>query len=171
MYLAHADLVERPGVRELAEVASDQHGQMVPYELMEQTLLLADRSDWSAADIALADKALTRIDDAVTRASDLIDGYLVRRYELPLALPVPGLVMEWCRQISRYYLHQHRLSDEKTDPVARDYRDALKFLQQLVEGKFFLGFNDPVATDSGDVAVEFESDSSVFSRSELSQFR
>lgn len=171
MYLAHADLVERPGARELAEVASDQHGQMVPYELMEQTLLGADRTHWSADEIAQADKALARIDEAVARASDLIDGYLVRRYALPLAAPVPGLVMEWCRQISRYFLHQHRISDEKSDPVARDYRDAMKFLQLIVDGKFFLGYNDPVVTDATNVDVQFESDPSVFSRKELGRFR
>ena len=171
MYLAHSDLIERPGARELAEIASDHHGSMVPYELREQTLAGADRVGWTNDEIAGADNALARIDDAINQAGELIDGYLVRRYDLPLAAPVPGLVVEWCRQIARYYLHQHRIGDEKSDPVARDYRDALKLLQQVAEGKFFLGYNDPVAADTNNIDVQFESDANVFSREQLGKFR
>lgn len=171
MYLAHTDLAERPGARELAQVASDEHLQMVPHELMEQTLLAADRSHWSADEIVRADSALARIDDAVLRASEMIDGFLVRRYAVPLPEPVPGLVKEWCRQIARFFLHQHIAGDERSDPVLRGYRDALKMLQQVADGKLFLGYNDPVATDTADVDVQFESNPSVFSRKELGKFR
>ncbi|MCP4469004.1 MAG: DUF1320 domain-containing protein [Halieaceae bacterium] len=171
MYITHGDLIERPGARELAQVASSHHEQMVPYELMEQSLLAGDRGSWSLDEVARADDALARIDDAVQRASDMIDGYLVRRYSVPLPEPVPGVVVEWCRQISRYYLHQHRISDERSDPVARDYRDAMKLLQQVAEGKFFLGYNDPIATDTNDIDVQFESDANVFSREQLGKFR
>lgn len=171
MYLAHADLIERPGARELAQIASNEHEQVVPHELMEQTLLAADRSGWSDDEVARADAALQRIDDAVARASEMIDGFLVRRYAVPLPEPVPGLVKEWCRQIARFFLHQHLSGDEKSDPVVRGYRDALKMLQQVADGKLFLGYNDPVATDAGNIDVQFDSAPSVFNRTELGKFR
>lgn len=171
MYLAHADLIERPGARELAQVASNEHEQMVPHELMELTLLAANRDGWSDDEIARADNALARIDDAVTRASEMIDGFLVRRYTVPLPEPVPGLVKEWCRQIARFFLHQHLSGDETSNPVYRGYREAVKMLQQAADGKLFLGSDDPVATDTANVDVQFDSDPNVFSRDELSKFR
>lgn len=171
MYITHADLVERPGARELAEVATAQHEQLVPYELMEQTLLGGNRAAWNAGEIARADEALARIDDATKRAGELIDGYLVRRGYLPLAVPPPGIVVEWCRAIARYYLHQNRIADEKSDPIARDYRDALRLLQQTADGKFFLGADDMLATTTSAIDVQFESDENVFNRDELRSFR
>jgi phage gp36-like protein len=171
MYLTHADLIDRPGARELAQIASDEHQQMVPHELMELTLLAATRDGWSDDEIARADNALARIDEAVTRASEMIDGFLVRRYAVPLEEPVPGLVVEWCRQIARFFLHQHLSGDERSDPGVRGYRDALKMLQQVADGKLFLGYNDPAATDGANIDVQFNSDPSVFSRTELGKFR
>lgn len=171
MYVTHVDLVERPGARELAEVATAQHEQMVPYELMEQTLLGGDRGAWSEEEIERADAALSRIDDARLRAGQLIDGYLAKRGYLPLTEPAPGIVVEWCRAIARYFLHQDRISDEKSDPIVRDYRDALKLLQQTADGKFHLGADDPLLTNPSAVDVRFESSPSVFNRSELGRFR
>ncbi len=171
MYVTHADLIERPGARELAEVATDAHEQLVPYELMELTLAAGNRAAYSSDEIARADAALARIDDAAQRASELIDGFLVRRGYLPLAQPYPGLVVEWNRAIARYFLHQHRIADDKSDPIARDYRDAMKLLQQVADGKLFLGGSDLLATDTSALDVQFESDANVFSRDELGSFR
>jgi phage gp36-like protein len=141
-YITHQQLHERPGARELSEVASDEHKPMVAYELMELTLLSGDRSDYSSDDIALADEALARIDDAVTDAGGLIDGYLRKGgYTLPVS-PVPRLLTVWCRAIARYFLHQHRRALESNDTIVRDYRDALKLLQQVADGKLGIGADD-----------------------------
>ena len=55
------------------------------------------------------------------------------------------MVTVWARSITRYLLNKDRMTDESKDPVARDYRDALKLLGLLAAGKFSLGADDPAA--------------------------
>lgn len=144
-YVTHQQLAERPGARELAQVASDEHQPLVPDELMELTLLGQPRDSWPPEQVQQADSALERIDDAVADADGLIDGFLRQRgYRLPMQ-PVPRLVTTWSRAISRYYLHRNRQSLESNDPIVRDYRDALKLLQQVADGKLSLGVDDSLA--------------------------
>jgi phage gp36-like protein len=170
-YITAADLAERPGARELSQVATAAHLKPVAWELMEATLRGADRSTWTAEQVVEADDALRRIEDAVAQAESLIDGYLARRgYSLPLS-PVPELVTGWTRDIGRYLLHKDRSGKEETDPIVRAYRDALKFLQLIADGKFSLGGNDPVATSPSAIDVRFEADENVFSREQLRGFR
>lgn len=170
-YITLIDLAERPGARELAQVASSEHEAMVVYELMEASLRGDDRSAWDSDDVAQADIAIARIEEAVAEAESIIDGNLaVRNYPLPLS-PVPKLVTGWTRDIARYLLHKDRISDEKSDPIARAYRDAMKLLAQTANGTFSLGANDPIKNDPASLEVEFTSDTQVFSRTELRRFR
>ncbi len=169
MYVTLAQLAERPGAQELAQVASTSHETLVDYELMDLTLRGSDRSEYSAEEIAAADEAAARITDAATEAGGVIDGFLARRYSLPLA-SVPGLVVAWARAITRYLLHKDRITDERSDPIARDYRDALKLLGLVADGKFSLGAEDPGVT-SPTSDVRFESDAPVFGRGEMRAFR
>lgn len=170
-YITATDLAERPGARELSQVATASHLRPVGWELMEATLRGDDRSAWTADQVSEADDALRRIEDAVAQAESLIDGYLAKRgYGLPLN-PVPHLVTGWARDIARYLLHKDRGGKEDSDPIVRTYRDALKFLQQIADGKFSLGANDPVASDPSSIDVRFEADENVFSREQLRGFR
>lgn len=170
-YLTPAQLAERPGARELAQVASDRHQAPVAAELMDATLRGEDRSSWSAPEIAAADAALARIEEAATEADSLIDGFLVGRdYVLPLS-PVPTLVTGWARAIARYKLHQERISGEETDPIVRDYRDALRLLALVQQGKFHLGASDQFASAADELHVEIQSETPVFSRDQLKSFR
>lgn len=143
-YITHQQLLDRPGSRELAEVASDEAKDMVPYELMALTLSGGDRSAFDAEQIANADAALARIDDAVADADGVIDGYLRKGgYTLPL-VPVPRVVTVWCRAISRYYLHKNRGRLESDDTIVRDYKDSLQQAEKAASGKFSLGADDEV---------------------------
>lgn len=160
MYITHAQLAERPGSRELAEVATPEQERIVDTALMRATLTGADRSNWPADEIAVADAALARINDATGDAVSVIDGFLGRRGYLPLAI-VPGIVTTWCRAITRYFLHQHRLNADDKDPITRDYKDALRLLQLTAEGKFSLGIDDPVVTPGGG-SPEFTQGQTVF---------
>ncbi|WP_420598636.1 gp436 family protein [Neptuniibacter sp.] len=169
MYITHAQLNERPGARELSEVATPEHESLVDYDLMEASLTGADTSAWTAPEIVVANEALQRIDAAVVDATSLIDGFLNQRGYLPLD-PVPGIVTSWARAIVRYQLHQNRISDEK-DPIVRDYKDALKLLQLTADGKFSLGADDAVVNEANDAEIMIESESSVFNRNELNRFR
>lgn len=165
-YVTLAQLVDLPGSLELSQVASDKHGHLVEAELLELTLLDGDRSAWPADETATADRARGRIETAVAEADALIDGYLGKRYPLPLSSP-PGILATWARAIARYKLHGDRISGEDKDPIARDYRDALRFLAQIAEGKFSLGLEDPVAQGPSLGEVRIESGAKVFGREYL----
>ena len=150
---------------------------MVDAELMDATLRGADRSAWPAEALTDADDALRRIDEAVAEADATIDGYLVKRgYAVPLALPgnqPMKLVAAWSRAITRYLLAKDSIGDEKTSPIARDYRDAHKLLQQVADGSFTLGAGDPQATGQAgsNTDVRFSYPEPVFSRDQLKGFR
>ncbi len=163
-YITLDDLAERPGARELAQVATKEGVRAVATDLMEATLRGADRSTWPADQVAVADDAQQRIAGAVSEAESLIDGYLAKRnYPLPLS-PVPELVTGWVRDIARYLLHKDRAAKEDSDPIVRNYKDALKFLGLIADGKFSLGAEDPIASNPNLVDVRFESAPSVFDR-------
>lgn len=169
-YITHTALAERPGARELAQVASAEHRPIVDAALMDATLRYDDRSAWSVDEQTEADAALARIADAVAEADATIDGFLARRgYALPLE-PVPGIVAGWSRAIARYLLHKSRISLESNDPIVRDYRDALRLLQLTADGKFSLGADDAVATGSA-TDVRFDAPAPVFGRAQLKAFR
>lgn len=93
----------------------------------------------------------------------LIDGYLGKRYTLPLA-NAPGILTTWARAIVRYKLHGDRLSTEGNDPIVRDYKDALKFLEQIAAGKFSLGIEDPSSQGNGLGEVRIDPGKKVFGR-------
>jgi len=160
MYVTTVQLAERPGALELSQVASSESADVVDADLLDAALRGTPNSE--SAD------ALARILDAVSEADALIDGYLAKRnYTLPLS-PVPGLVSAWSRAIARYLLHKNRISDEKTDPIARDYRDALRLLQQVVDGKFSLGIADPAVATGG--MPDFVAPDRVFTRDSLDTY-
>lgn len=162
-YVSLSQLAEMPGALELAQVASDKHGALVDATLLELTLLAGDTSGYDAEDIAAADSALARVEQASSEADALINGYLGKRYTLPLS-STPGILATWARAIVRYKLHGDRLSTETSDPIARDYRDALKFLEQVAAGKFSLGIEDPSSQGSGLGEVRIEPGKKVFGR-------
>ena len=180
MYITLPELAERPGAREIAQVASQANQAVRDDALMEATLRGTDRSAWTPEQIAAADAALRRVNDAVAEAGALIDGFLVQRgYTLPLDLPPASagknVLTSWARSITRYLLNQHRITDESKDPVARDYRDAMKLLGLLAQGKFSLGAADPAADANSPAAsstdVRFAGDTNVFGRDQLRHFR
>ena len=169
-YITHADLAESPGALELSEVASDEHRRPVPAELLDAVLRGADVSTWGDDDVQAAQRAAARIDTAVRDACSLIDGYLAKRgYALPLQPPVHRLVTAWARDIARHRLHKNRLADDGKDPISRAWRDALRLLQQVAEGKFAIGPVDTVAVHK--TQAIFDSAPLVFGRKQLRAWR
>ena len=165
-YVTLTMLAELPGALELAQVASDKHGVIPDADLMDATLRGLPRTVWQPDEVEAADKALARIEQAIREAGEVIDGYIGRRYALPLS-KVPGILGTWARAIARYRLHGERISGEPTDPVVRDYRDALRFLQQIAEGKFSLGADDPSSQGAGPGDVQILPGHKVFGRAFL----
>jgi phage gp36-like protein len=77
-------------------------------------------------------------------ASAEIDSYISTRFELPMSDP-PAVLLPWCCRIAMYLLQQLRPIHDLQD--ARDrYRDIIKQLEQVRDGKLSLG----LATDSGE---------------------
>ena len=168
-YITHAALADSPGALELSQVASEEHRAPVRAELLQALLCGHDTSAWPPEDVALAQAAVQRIDTAVADATAMIDGYLAKRgYALPLQ-PVHRLVTAWCRAIARYHLHKNRLAPDGKDPIERAWRDALRLLQQVADGKFALGAGDPVAVHKLD--ARFDSAPLVFGRKQLRSWR
>lgn len=167
MYVSLAQLADRPGALELSQLASTTRGVSVDAVLLDRRLRGLDLDDYSAAEIAAADAVAAWIIEAVTEATARIDGFLGQRgYALPLD-PVPPIVAGWCRDITRYLLHGERPTDDRSDPVLRGYRDAMRLLEQLAAGKFSLGAQDPMAAGQIEAAVEIASRDRIFTRDSL----
>lgn len=112
--------------------------------------------------VALTDRAVVAtgaIDAAVvakalTDASEVIDGYLAAKYQLPLAT-VPGMVADLCQSIAIYKLH----ITSPEDKIARDYQDALKTLRDIADGRLRVpvaGLDPTVTSGSGVQIVDRE---------------
>lgn len=173
MYCTPTQLADAKLTTELAQLATPQREVVVADDLMEATLRYEDRSGFDSADVAVADEALVHVIKALTDASDVIDGYLKLRkpvaYTLPLT-PVPGIVSVWARWIARYLLNHDRIGTrEETDPVVRDYRQAIRFLELTRDGKFSLGADDPLPPPSGG-APDFVAPARLFTHDTLRDF-
>lgn len=148
MYCTALQLAEAKLTRELAQVATPERDAIVEDALMEATLRGQDRSTWTSEAVAIADAALEHIERMLADADGVIDGFLRIRKPVPYTVPldpVPEIVSVWARWIARYLLHKDRVgTTEQQDPVVRDYKEALRFLQLLADGKFSLGATDPL---------------------------
>lgn len=153
MYCTPAQLADAKLARELAQAATPERMAIPSDAVMDRVLRGEDTSGDSVEEVASAQAALVVINEALRNADGVIDGYLCMRkptaYAVPLN-PVPEIVTVWARWIARYLLHKDRVNtEERTDPVVRDYRDAIKFLEQVRDGKFSLGIDDPLPPASG----------------------
>ena len=122
-----------------------------------EAIALTDRDNLGTLDSAELQKALDR-------ASGEIDLYLVGRYALPLTV-VPPLIVTYCVDIARYRLSGSDVTE--TDPVRTRYKDALRFLEGVRDGKNKLPAEVPTAGADGtqNLAYVAPSDNGrVFSR-------
>ncbi|MDP1696497.1 MAG: DUF1320 domain-containing protein [Xanthomonadaceae bacterium] len=166
-YLTALDLLQSPGALELGQVASDEHGATVDAVLMSLTITAGDRTAYTADEIARADAALVRIARLIADVGELIDGYLVGRYPQPLN-PVPGILRAWATDIFRFRLHAN-LQDGDRSPVSVRYRDAIKSLGLVRDGKLSLGGADPIATSS-EGGVRISAPERVFTHDTLADY-
>lgn len=80
------------------------------------------------------------IEQAIRDADGEIDGYLAKRYPVPLAVP-PGNIVKFSKDIAVYNLFSRIGIDEGSEQknVLNRYRAAIQFLTLLAEGKVSLG--------------------------------
>jgi len=93
-----------------------------------------------------ADEA--RLSRALSDASEEIDSYLGSRMELPIS-PVPPVLRKYAVDMAVHNLYARR-PDMARKTVRERYRDAVRFLERVAEGKISLGAKDPSGTPASD---------------------
>lgn len=148
-YITLLNLSERPGLIELTQLVAQDGEIPVDTNLLEVIINGGDVSSWLPDDVINANRAISRINESIADAEAEINGFLRQRgHKLPL-MTVPRLLTEWARIIVRYKLHRNRVSDEKNDPIVRDYKQVLAFLKLVAEGKYSLGIDDKLPPTGG----------------------
>jgi len=167
MYATPALLADGPdGLNELSELFQ------VVQALLRATIDGADRSAWTAEEIAAADEALDTIQQRCLEAQGEVDARLVKRgYAVPMDPVQFPLLATWARKIARYHLHPQRdRTTEDSGRIERDYRDAIRALDQVAAGELSIGAGDPLVVDDVDPeagAVRVQSEPRIFSRKTL----
>lgn len=110
-----------------------------------ELIQLTDRDELGVVDV-------TVFDENVDRAGKLIDGYISPRNSLPIsqALIDSSALPNKCGAIVRYYLHK----DCATEQIEKDYKDALKWLENVSKGLVSLGSEDAVTSTAGAFVVK-----------------
>lgn len=148
-YITLRNLSERPGLIELSQLVAQDGEIPVEANLLEVIINGGDVSSWLPDDVINANRAISRINESIADAEAEINGFLRQRgHRLPL-VKVPRLLNDWARIIVRYKLHRNRVSDEKSDPIVRDYKQVLTFLKLVADGKYSLGIDDAMPVGGG----------------------
>lgn len=138
MYLTALQLLDRFDARELAQIAVPASMPRIDPALLRAVVEGEDVSEWPADEVAAAQAAQGRVDDAITDAAQEVDGYLAQRYPLPIE-PVPSLLTRVTANIARFNLHD----DSATDEIRKRYEDSIRTLKAVANGQMSLGIDDP----------------------------
>ena len=112
-----------------------------------------------------AEDAKEKFDAVAVAVSKQIDGYLRRKHTLPLAT-VPEDLKAVCLEMVHYKGQLKSPSGVVTDPIRNSYRDCVRWLEQLAEGKVDLGI-EPQPTENSDRGPEVDSNERVLTQSRL----
>jgi phage gp36-like protein len=110
---------------------------MIPHEIVVQ---LTD-------DVGLNEVDINKVNYSITLASDLIDGYLMGHYTLPLPYATPPLIMDICTKLSVYFLYQRSLLVTMPESLKEAYKwclDTLKGIQISKINPFPITENSPL---------------------------
>lgn len=87
------------------------------------------------------------VDNAISAADELIDGYLRSRYSsLPLST-VPKLITNISVDLAIFYLHQRRFRTNMPESIESQYKNQVRILEQIQKGFISLGI-EPVSTET-----------------------
>ena len=109
------------------------------------------------------------IDEAIADADGEIDGYLAKRYAVPLA-PVPKVINKFSKGIAVYNLFSRIGIDEGTGEKTylNRYNAAVKFLTLVAEGKVSIGADidgDPASAAAAGFSIR--SSPRLFNRDQM----
>ncbi|RVA07642.1 DUF1320 domain-containing protein [Mesorhizobium sp. M7A.F.Ca.US.002.01.1.1] len=141
-YAVKQDLIDRFGEKELRE--------------------LTDRTN----------RPPTTIDDtvvgrAVNDATALIDGYIAKKYSLPL-VTVPDILVKVAADLARYFLHGK--AADKDSPVTAAYNQAVAWLKDVAKGLIELDDGGEAPEPAGGGAIKTSAPNRVFTRDSLKGF-
>lgn len=105
---------------------------------------------------------------AIEDADAEIDGYLAKRYQVPLA-PTPRVLNKFSIDIAVYNLASRRGIDEgeREKTILTRYQNAIKFLTLVAEGKVSLGINGESVQSAAQTGFNIQSSDRLFSRGSM----
>ena len=108
------------------------------------------------------------IDEAIADADGEIDGYLAKRYAVPIS-PAPKIINKCSKDIAVYNLFSRIGIDESTDQKTflNRYNQAIKFLTLVAEGKVSLGAESDNPTTAAQTGFSVKSNPRLFSRNSM----
>ncbi|SHI87883.1 Mu-like prophage protein gp36 [Lutispora thermophila DSM 19022] len=111
-------------------------------------------------------KIIPIIEAAIADAGAEIDGYLAKRYTLPLS-PVPQVIKKFAKDIAVYNLYSRIGIDEndREKNYLNRYKAAIRFFELLAEGKVEIGAVD--TTTAARTGFSVASSPRLFSRDSL----
>ena len=105
------------------------------------------------------------IDEAIADADGELDGYLAKRYAVPIS-PAPKIINKCSKDIAVYNLFSRIGIDESTDQKTylNRYNQAIKFLTLVAEGKVSLGAETDDPKTAAATGFSVHSSTRLFSR-------
>lgn len=125
-----------------------------------EVLALTDRNNDGVADVPVYGMALQR-------ASNTIDSYLSARYPLPLAV-VPDQLVDICCDIAHYKLCGAGVTE--TEEIRNRFKDALKMLEQIRDGKVDIGLTIAGAAPAENASVRVVGGGRTFTHDSLADY-
>lgn len=107
--------------------------QDVVSSLTRQTIVQLTNEDYSATEI---DSSI--IDVVIKSQSELIDGYLRGRYDVPLPNP-PTIIKDIALDLVKYALYKRRPESKMPETIEADRKFAIKQLEDIRDSKIHLG--------------------------------
>lgn len=109
------------------------------------------------------------VEEAIADADGEIDGYLAKRYAVPLS-PVPKVINKFSKDIAIYNLFSRIGIDEGTGEKTylNRYNAAVKFLTLVAEGKVSIGADaDGDAASAAAIGFSAKSNPRLFTRRQM----
>lgn len=108
------------------------------------------------------------IDSAIADADGEIDGYLAKRYAVPVS-PIPKIINKCSKDIAVYNLWARIGIDENTDQKTylNRYNSAIKFLTLVAEGKVSIGMPSDDTSTAAASGFSIKSNHRLFNRDSL----
>ena len=171
-----ADGIRRRRHRQVKPRQREQGGSAVSYSTKEEVreMLKDDALNAIIGDTFIEDSAEREelveplIEAAIADADAEIDGYLAKRYTVPIS-PAPRVLNKFSKDIAVYNLFSRIGIDESTDQKTylNRYNAAIKFLTLVAEGKVSIGTETEDPASAAATGFSAKSNPRLFTRAKM----